>query len=96
MGRESRARPDGRNTTHIQSATYPANRQAKEGRREVTSALDDRRLIRMAVMDVQLHLDSWQYVGALVQLYNCVLHQFFCVYRIVDCVQEILLTDRET
>ncbi|GFU59666.1 uncharacterized protein TNCV_3186341 [Trichonephila clavipes] len=68
-------------------------RKIGSGRRKVTSARDDRHLLRMALNDLQLPPDSWHYVGLLLQVYLCRLRQFVDVCLAVNFMQRCLYTE---
>ncbi|GFX58938.1 transposable element Tc1 transposase [Trichonephila clavipes] len=63
-------------------------RKSGSGPRNVTSAPDNRRLVRMA----QLLQDSWQHSDQQLQVFHCVLHQFRDIFCSVGCAQGFLYT----
>ncbi|GFU26618.1 transposable element Tc1 transposase [Trichonephila clavipes] len=58
----------------------------------VTSARDDRRLVRMARRTAHLLLDNWHHSGQHLQVFHCVLHQFGDVCCSSGCAQGLLYT----
>ncbi|GFX05480.1 transposable element Tcb2 transposase [Trichonephila clavipes] len=62
-------------------------RKSVSGPRNVTSASEDRRLVRMAQTNAQLLLDNWQHSGQQLHVFHCVLHQFGDVCCSVGCAQ---------
>ncbi|GFT13255.1 hypothetical protein TNCV_4077101 [Trichonephila clavipes] len=67
-------------------------RKSVSGPRNVTSAREDRRLVRMAQTDRTAFLDNWQHSGQQLHVFHCVLHQFGDVCCSVVCAQGFLYT----
>ncbi|GFV53064.1 hypothetical protein TNCV_4644231 [Trichonephila clavipes] len=65
-------------------------RKSGSGPRNVTSARDDRPLVRKAQTDAQLLPDNWQHSGQQLQVFQCELRQFGDVCCIVGCAQGFL------
>ncbi|GFW92166.1 transposable element Tc1 transposase [Trichonephila clavipes] len=65
-------------------------RKSVSGPRNVTSAREDRRLVRMAQTDHTAFLDNWQHSGQQLHVFHCVLHQFGDVCCSVGCAQGFL------
>ncbi|GFV69379.1 transposable element Tc1 transposase [Trichonephila clavipes] len=67
-------------------------RKSVSGPRNVTSAREDRRLVRMAETDRTAFLDNWQHSGQQLHVFHRVLHQFGDVCCSVGCAQGFLYT----
>ncbi|GFV60770.1 hypothetical protein TNCV_1780741 [Trichonephila clavipes] len=65
-------------------------RKSGSGPRNVTSAREDRRLVRMAQRDSTAFLDHWQHSGQQLHVFHSVLHQFGDVCCSVGCAQGFL------